>query len=182
MIHHLSFGVTDPAGVAAALSELTGGRPMKAPSPPFPYGSWFVMAGDDRGSLIEILPAATVFDPEAPLGIRQQARAIAHSNTHALLGSCRNSEEIAGIAAREGWRRQVTGTGLFRVTKLWIDEKVLVELLAAEDVGRYVAAFGANGMADIEGRLREIETTMASVLASKLTAGQLREALGEAPY
>jgi hypothetical protein len=30
------------------------------------------MAGDDRGSFLEILPATTVLDPVAPLGLRQR--------------------------------------------------------------------------------------------------------------
>jgi hypothetical protein len=63
MIHHMSFGVSEPKRVADVLVELTGKTAMRAPSPPFPSGTWFVIAGDDKGTLPETVRAMAVLDP-----------------------------------------------------------------------------------------------------------------------
>lgn len=180
MIHHASFGVSDPERVAQALAELTGATAMRAPSPPFPHGAWFVLAGDDRGSLLEILPATAVFDPDAPLGLRRRPAVFEPVGTHVLVGTIRGAEEIEAIAAREGWRSQQVETGLFRIVKIWIDGTVLVELFAEGEAGRYVDTFGASGMATLQGKLRDLEAKMAAMLAAKTSPEQIREILGDA--
>jgi hypothetical protein len=180
MIHHMSFGVADPARVAHVLAELTGATPIRAPSPPFPYGAWFLLAGDDRASLLEILPAATVLDPDAPLGLRQRPATFESVSAHVLIGAAVSGGEIAAVAEREGWRAQEVETGLFKVIKLWIDAVVLVELLAREEAARYVEAFGAAGAATIETKLRTLEANMLQVLRAQMTPEQIEAALGEA--
>jgi hypothetical protein len=178
MIHHMSFGVSEPGRVAAALAELTGATAVRAPTPPFPHGAWFVVAGDDRGSFLEILPATTVFDPDAPLGIRQRPADFAPGSGHVLISTVKSSEEIEAVAKREGWRSQEVETGLFRIVKVWIDGTVLVELFAEGEAQRYIDAFGAPGMATLEDRLRDLETTLGTALAEKLPPQVLAGALG----
>lgn len=181
MIHHMSFGVSDPERVARVLAELTAATAMRAPSPPFPHGAWFVLAGDDRGSSLEILPATAVFDPDAPLGLRHRPAAFSHASSHVLISAMRSSEEIKAIAGREGWRWQEVETGLFRIVKLWIDSTVLVELLPRGEEQRYVEAFGSAGMATLEGKLRDLEAQLEGELAQKLPPQVLSEALGRQP-
>lgn len=178
MIHHMSFGVSNPGRVAQVLAEITGATAMRAPTPPFPHGAWFVVAGDDRGTFLEILPATAVFDPDAPLGLRQRPANFAPGSSHVLISTTKSSAEIEAVAQREGWRSQEVETGLFKITKVWIDGTVLVELFAKGEGRRYIEAFGAPGMATLEGRLRELETTLGSVLAEKLPPQVLAEALG----
>lgn len=180
MIHHMSFGVSDPKRVAQVLAELTGATAMRAPTPPFPHGAWFVLAGDDRGTFLEILPATSVFDPDAPLGLKQRPADFAPGSGHVLISTVKNSAEIEAIAKREGWRSQEVETGLFKIVKIWIDGTVLVELFAKGEAQRYIDVFGAPGMDSLDGTLRDLETKMASMLASKMTPQQLREILGEA--
>jgi hypothetical protein len=79
---------------------------MRAPTPPFPHGAWFAVAGDDRGSFLEILPATAVFDPDAPLGLRQRPANFAPGSGHVLISTIKSSGEIETIAKREGWRSQ----------------------------------------------------------------------------
>jgi hypothetical protein len=179
MIHHMSFGVSDPKRVAQVLAELTGATPMRAPTPPFPHGAWFVLAGDDRGSFLEILPATAVFDPDAPLGLKQRHANFAPGSGHVLISTLKTSEEIEAIARREGWLSQEVETGLFRIVKLWIDGTVLVELFASGEEQRYIEAFGAAGMATLDGRLRDLETKLAEALAQKLPPQVLAAALGQ---
>lgn len=180
MIHHMSFGVGDPKRVAHVLAELTRATPVRAPSPPFPHGTWFLLAGDDRGSFLEILPATTVLDPDAPLGLRQRPATFEPMNSHVLIGAAVSGEEIAAIAEREGWRVQEVETGLFKVAKLWIDGTILIELLAGNETARYVETFGEAGMAALDDKLRDLEAKMADVLSARMTPEQLRAVLGEA--
>jgi hypothetical protein len=180
MIHHMSFGVSDPKRVAQVLAELAGATAMRAPTPPFPNGAWFVLAGDDRGSFLEILPATAVFDPDAPLGLKQRPAAFEPVNAHVLISTVKSAGEIEAIAKREGWTSQEVETGLFKVIKLWIDRVVLVELFAKGEAARYVETFGAAGMATLEGKLRDLEAKMKVALGSKMTPQQLQEILGEA--
>jgi hypothetical protein len=180
MIHHASFGVSEPGRVAHVLAELTGATAIRAPSPPFPHGAWFVVAGDDRGSFLEILPETTVLDPDAPLGIRQRPATHEPAATHVLISSVVSGETIEAVARREGWRAQAVDTGLFRIIKLWIDGTVLVELFAKGEAARYVETFGKAGMATLDGKLRELEKAMADVLSARMTREQLGTALGQA--
>ncbi len=180
MIHHVSFGVSDPGRVAHVLAELTGATAIRAPSPPFPYGAWFVIAGDDHGSFLEVLPATTVLDPDSPLGIRQRPATYEPVTAHVLVSSVVSGEVIEAVAKREGWRAQPVDTGLFRIVKLWIDRTVLVELFAKGEATRYVETFGKAGMATLEGKLRDLEGKMASVLSATMTPEQLGAALGKA--
>lgn len=163
MIHHASIGVGDPTRVAMVLAELTGATPMRAPVPPFPQGAWFVVAGDDRGSFVEVLPASVVLDADAPFGVRHRYVVADNSSYHLLLGSMIDAGDIEAVGAREGWRAQLVETGLFSVVKLWIDDTVLVEVLPAGERERYVWTFGSLGLSALESELRKLEATMANV-------------------
>lgn len=181
MIHHASFAAADPERVAHALAMLTDATAVRAPAPPFPYGAWFVVAGDERGSLLEILPAATVLDPAAPLGLRQRSATFAPTATHVLVGAAVDAAQIHAVGAREGWPVQNVETGLFKVVKLWIDGVVLVEFLTREETARYAAAFGVAGLPSLDMRLRLLEEELATVLSQKIPAELLADALGCKP-
>lgn len=178
MIHHMSFGVQDTHRVAHVLAELLGATAVRAPTPPFPYGAWLVCAGDAHGSFLEIVPRTTVFDPDAPLGVRQRPATAEVGSAHVLVGSHLTAEAIQAVAAREGWRAQEVETGLFKIVKLWIEDVMLVELLAKGEAGRYVDAFGTAGMAFLDGRLRALEKDLSVALSSKLSPEMLADALG----
>ncbi|MBW8910190.1 MAG: hypothetical protein JF620_14460, partial [Mesorhizobium sp.] len=49
MLHHASFNARDPQAVATVLAEMLVATAVRAPSPPFPQGAWFVCLGDDFG-------------------------------------------------------------------------------------------------------------------------------------
>lgn len=180
MVHHISFGVSDPGRVAYGLAELTAATPVRVPSLPFPHGVWFLLAEDSRGSLLEILPAATVLAPGAPLGLRQRPATFEPVNAHVLIGAAVSGGEVAAVAEREGWRAQEIETSLFKVVKLWIDDTMLVELLARGETARYVETFGEPGMAVLDGKLRRLEAKLANVLSAQMTPERLRAVLGEA--
>ncbi|MDQ8732260.1 hypothetical protein [Bradyrhizobium sp. LHD-71] len=181
MIHHMSFGVRDPHRVAHALAELMEAKPVRAPAPPFPYGAWLVVSGDERGSFLEILPATTVFDPDAPLGLRQRPAKSEPVTSHVLVSAAVPGEMIHAVAKREGWQAEDIETGLFKIVKLWIDGNVLVEFLAKGEAGRYVDAFGAAGLSTLDEKLRHLEANLLTALSQKLPPQVLVEALGPRP-
>jgi hypothetical protein len=164
MIFHMSFGVRDPQRVAHVLASLAGATAMRAPTPPFPQGAWFVAFGDAHGSMLEILPATAVLDPAAPLGVGRREATSEPVSAHVLIRAAVDAEAIEAAAQREGWRTQQVETGLFKVFKLWIDGNILVEFLTAPEAARYASAFGAEGMPSLDGKLRELETKMATAL------------------
>jgi len=178
MIHHASFGVSDPNRVACVLAELTQATAVRAPTPPFPCGTWLVVAGDEQGSFLEILPATAAFDPVAPLGIRQRPATFESTSAHVLIGAAVSGEAIHAAAVREDWRAEEVETGLFRIVKLWIDDNVLIELLAKGEADRYVEAFGRVGMATLDRKLRDLEAKLAVALSQKFPAGVVADALG----
>ena len=54
MLFHLSIDADDPRNVANVIAELWGGQAF--PFPPVLTGSWVAMAGDDRGTTVEVYP------------------------------------------------------------------------------------------------------------------------------
>jgi hypothetical protein len=180
MIYHMSFGVREPEHVAHVLAALTGARAVRAPTPPFPHRSWFVVFGDANGSLLEVLPATSVFDPETPLGLRQRPATSEPVTAHVLVRAAVSAEAIQLVADREGWRTQQVETGLFKVFKLWIDGNILVEFLTKVEAARYAEAFGTEGLQSLDGKLRDLEKELAGALSAKLPAGALADALGPA--
>jgi hypothetical protein len=178
MIFHMSFGVRDPERVAHVLASLAGAKAICAPTPPFPKRAWFVVFGDAHGSLLEILPATSVFDPDAPLGLRRRPATSEPVSAHVLIRAAVSTEAIEAAAQREGWRTQRVETGLFKVFKLWIDGDILVEFLTEVEAARYAAAFGGDGLPSLDGKLRDLEAKMATALATKLPPHVLAEALG----
>lgn len=165
MIHHVSFGVTDPKRVAHALAEVTGAAAVRAPSPPFPQGAWFVVAGDDRGSLLEILPASAAFAADAPFGLCERPAVFEPVGTHVLVSAVLSQDRIETIARREGWHTQEIEIGLFKIVKLWIDGAVLVEVFPEGEARRYVETFGTAGLPSLDSRLRDLEAKMTRALS-----------------
>lgn len=178
MIHHMSFGARHPGHVAEVLAELLGATAIRAPSPPFPYDSHLVCLGDSAGTFLEVLPATTAFDPQAKLGLRQRPAPNERGTAHVLVSSPLTEAEIERIAAREGWLTQGVETGLFRIVKVWVENSFLVELLARGEAQRYTDTFGAAGMATLDGKLRELEASMAKAFSS-LPQEVVSEALSE---
>ena len=179
MIFHMSFGAADPAHAAGVLAELTGATPILAPSPPFPHGSWLICYGDRNGTLVELLPRSCVFDPDAPLGLKRTEAAPGGGSAHVLVGTPLPFEAIRRIAEREGWPIQEVETGLFKVVKVWVEGAFLVEFLTPEEACRYAEAFGTEGLPELDGKLRQLEASMAAALAKKIPPQLLAAVLGQ---
>jgi len=174
----MSFGARDTTRVAKALAEMLGATAVRAPAPPFPYGAWLVCVGDEHGTFLEIVPATTLFDPKAPLGVLQGPEVHRPNSAHVLIGSPLDSASLQKRAADEGWPVQEVETGLFKIVKVWVEGHLLVEFLAEGETARYTDAFGSKGMSSLDGKLRALEQELGAVLSTKLSPQMLTEALG----
>jgi hypothetical protein len=157
MLHHASFAVGDPATVAKVLAGMLAATPVRAPTPPFPDGAWFVCLGDEPGSYLEVLPRGHVFDPDARFGLRPQADQPALTAAHLLVGAPFSAVELSAMAVAAGWTAEIADTRLFRVLKVWVENTVLLELLPPEMGDAYRRTFNAAGMDTLDGRLRRLE-------------------------
>jgi hypothetical protein len=157
MLHHASFNVRDPATVAKTLAEMLAATAIRAPSPPFPHGSWFVLYGDEAGSFIEILPWGAVLTPDARFGVGEDEAMRPYAGSHVLLSTPHGEEKIRGLAEGAGWLVQLVDARLFKVLKIWIDKTTLVELLTPAMRQAYVETFGREGLACLNGKLRALE-------------------------
>jgi hypothetical protein len=178
MIHHMSFALPNPESAAPKLAALTGGVALRTPSPPFPRDAWFVVLGDDAGGMLELLPESFVLDPDAPLGLGRRKGAPDRGAAHVLVTSPLPVTDIVALAQAEGWRADVVESGLFEIVKVWVQGAFLVEFIARDNLDRYVDAFGSNGLATLDGKLRRLETDLAEKLSTKIPPAKLAEILG----
>lgn len=157
MLHHASFNVRRPAAVAKILAEMLAATTVRAPSPPFPGDSWFVLSGDDAGSFVEILPWGAVLAPHARFGVGEDQAMRPHAGSHVLLSTPRGEEEVSALAENAGWLVQSVDARLFKVLKVWIDNATLVEFLTPAMREAYVETFDRQGIASLNGKLRAVE-------------------------
>jgi hypothetical protein len=158
MLHHVSFNARDPRAVAERLAELLCAVTVRAPTPPFPEGSWFVCVGDAQGSYLEVLPTQWVFDPQARGGLVKGEAAPRRTGFHVLLGTPRSRAEVEAIATAAGWRVELVRTPLFSLVKVWVDGAQLLEILPADLAAEYLATFGPAGLPGLDQRLRALES------------------------
>ncbi len=143
MIHHVSIPARDPRHVAEVLAELMRGRCH--PFGPL-EGAFMAASGDAHGSMIEVYPE------QATLEIPNDEKQVVFGNQpaprawpfHLLLSVPRDQEEIEQIGAREGWRTKLFGRGVpgqkpfFHVIELWLENRLMVEVVSREMAEEYV--------------------------------------------
>jgi hypothetical protein len=139
MLFHMSIAAKDPRHVAEVIAELWGGRTM--PFPPVSDDGWMAVAGDDRGTAIEVYPADVVLVPSegdvdahgAPIGDG------GFTATHAAIATALDQDAVMAIAAREGWPAKYRKRGdLFGVIELWIEGRQMFEVLTPPMQAEYL--------------------------------------------
>lgn len=139
MLHHFSMTADNPSHVAQVLAEIFHGE--AAPFPPHP-GSFMAIAMDDYGTMIEIYPTETELMPGfgcEQASFSSNAFASPFTATHVALSVPASQEQIERIAAREGWRMvRCDRDGFFDVLELWVENKMLLELLTPQMAAQYV--------------------------------------------
>jgi hypothetical protein len=128
MLFHLSIEADDPRRVAHALAEIIGG--YAAPFPAVIDGSWVALAGDDRGTMIEVYPRGTELreTEDGAKGFAGPQRR--YNPTHFAVATHLDIEKVYAIAEREGWTakyfRRIDKFGLI---EMWIEGCVMIEVL-----------------------------------------------------
>jgi hypothetical protein len=139
MIHHLSITARQPQRVAQVLAELWRGQAY--PFPMYP-GSFIAFGGDGHGTAIEVYPLGTELVPgHSDLPHLKPDQAVSpYTATHAAVSVPLEQPEIERIAAREGWQSLLGQRGpFFQVVELWVENRVLLELLTPEMKRQYQA-------------------------------------------
>ena len=138
MIHHISLDAKNPKHVATVLAEIMGGQIVPAP-PNFRPDSWFVLTGDQYGTLVEVLPLGTEMWPdEIEAGFHGGASA-PYVPTHAYISVNVSEETLLQIGKREGWLTRVCDRGPFDLVEFWIENRQVIEFAAPEMKERYLA-------------------------------------------
>jgi hypothetical protein len=141
MINHISLSVNHPLHVAAVVAELWQGQVAPFPNHP---GSYFTLALDDSGTVIEFLPKNTVLEPgldaieDRAVRFAELRATPAYTATHANITVPIREEEVFAIARREGWRAvRCNRAGFFDVIEFWIENEVLLEVMPPALVKQY---------------------------------------------
>lgn len=145
MLFHLSIAAHDPQHVARVIAEFWRGEAF--PFPPVTPGSWIALAGDDRGTAIEVYPIDTVLrEAEGDAdSFGERTGQTRFTATHAAIATPLNEADVMAIAAREGWPAKYRKRGgAFGVIELWIEGRQMVELLTQEMQAEYLAAMTAD--------------------------------------
>ena len=146
MLFHLSFDAEDPRHVAEVIAELWGGRAF--PFPPVGVGSWVAMAGDDRNTTVEVYPRGVELvlaegdaDSYAVAGANG-----ARSSTHFAMATGMSVEQVTAIGQREGWPVKYRKRGgAFGVVEVWLEDRLMIEVLTPEMQAEYLAAMSPEG-------------------------------------
>jgi hypothetical protein len=131
MLLHVSVEADDPRRLATVVAELWGGEAF-----PYPMATdegWMAIAGDDRGSMLEVLPRGTELrvgagDNEA-IGVTGPPRR--HGGTHIALETILPDAAVLAIGMREGWamKRGRRAGGAFFVIEAWVEGCLMLELV-----------------------------------------------------
>ena len=147
MIFHFSIDADDPQRVGAVIARLWRGEAL--PFPPVANGSVIVMAGDHRNSAIEIYPRGVELEPadgDADALGPVAAAPAQGSATHAAISSPLTFEEVMDIAAEEGWLAKYRKRGgMFGVVELWLENRLMIEVLTPQMQAEYLAAMTPDG-------------------------------------
>jgi len=141
MLFHLSIAARDPQHVAEVIAEFWGGEAF--PFPPVSDNGWIAVAGDARGSAIEVYPADVVLreaDGDAD-AYGEATGQVPFTATHAAMATSLDTDAVLAIAAREGWPAKYRKRGgMFGVVELWIEGRQMMEILTPPMQDEYLAA------------------------------------------
>ncbi|HLL30515.1 MAG TPA: hypothetical protein VK403_05925, partial [Allosphingosinicella sp.] len=145
MLFHISIAAERPKQAARLIAELWGGRAY--PFPPVAEGSWIAMAGDERGSAIEVYPLGTeLHQGEGESEVRPVAGLPSRNGpVHVAIATEFDFNEVKAIAKRFGAPAKLCSRGPFQVIELWVEGCFLIEVLTPQMQAEYLAAFNFDG-------------------------------------
>ena len=154
MIHHLSIAVRDPQKVATVLAEIIGGAAVAFPPNP---GSYWALQLDANGTGIEIYPAGTTLHPDGAQGVAFVAapdREPAYASFHFAISVAMEKDAVAAIAAQAGWSCFECMRGGFHVLEVWVENRILIEVLPPGFAAEYRAVTKPEGVVEHMSQVR----------------------------
>lgn len=136
MLHHISIDVQDPRRVAEVLAKVMRGQVF-----PFPVhkGSYIVVAGDQYGTAIEVLPAGTSLVPGLEeVEFNTTTVTPRFGSVHAAMSVPTSLQEIEAIGIQEEWIVRLCDRGPFKVIEFWVEDQFAFEFLSPEIVSEYL--------------------------------------------
>jgi hypothetical protein len=139
MLFHISIAARQPKQAARLVAELWRGRAY--PFPPVAEGSWIAMAGDERGSAIEVYPLGTeLHESEGEEPVRALAGRVARNGpVHVAIATELGVDEVKRIAGRFGAPAKVCSRGPFHVVEVWVEGCFMIEVLTPQMQAEYLA-------------------------------------------
>lgn len=146
MIAHFSIPARDPQATAELFARLIDGVVT-----PFHVvdGAWMVLARDGSGAGVEVIPDTAVIT--AGEGAADGAQftaapreAIAGPTAiHVALTSALSTDEVIALGQAAGWRALHADRGPFDLVELWVDNRIMIEVLPPAGAARYMASVQA---------------------------------------
>lgn len=154
MILHASFTVGAPRSAAEALAQLMGGEAF--PFPEFGADAWIAMAGDDHGTLIELLQRGTEFHyvPGGTVAHRQGGKT-RECGCHILIETPYDEARVLAIAEEQGCRAHLAKHGPIALIEFWIEECLLIEVATPKQAAAYkgiATLANVRSMSDLKAR------------------------------
>ena len=166
MIAHVSIPAADPWRTALLLSALIDGQAFAFP---VVAGAWIAVANDGSGLAIEVYPDGMAHHPGSgapdpsvvPAGpktlpwedqIYADGGQLRPSAFHLALTTVLEDDAVMELARNAGFRAVACDrAGVFKLTEIWLDNTVLVEVLNSAETERYRAFMNPAGCAEMFG-------------------------------
>ncbi len=149
MLLHLSLNASDPEGVAGFLAVLLGGKAM--PFPPF-EGSWIAFSAADDGTAIEVYPLVHRLKAgPVQLACTPGEADDRPSYVHAAIASSLAEQAIRALAEERGWLARRCNRGPFECIEVWLENRLLVEVLDTAMLADYRAGMTQDNWAAMFG-------------------------------
>lgn len=141
MIHHVSLEADNPMKVATVIAQIMGGRVQEG----FPFeDACAAMSGDNFGTMIECYQRGKVLAaPKAGSGryvLENSETLQEYQAFHTALSVAIDDEAIMEIAKAAGWKTGVRSNGPFSVVEVWIENRLLLEVLSPTQSDNYLKA------------------------------------------
>jgi hypothetical protein len=137
MLFHVSIEADEPKRVADVLAKIFGGEAL--PFPSVIDGSWAAIAGDDRGTMIEIYPRGTELTEteDGAVGVLGAHRRL--SGTHFAMATNLSTEEVLELCRAEGWpAKYCRRADAFGLIQIFVEGCLMVEVLTPEMQSEYL--------------------------------------------
>lgn len=129
-LFHISMAASDPEGVAQILARILGGPAL--PFPPCPR-AWIAFSAADDGTAVEVYPADITLSPGPEMiSFDPGAAPGGYVESHVALATPLSADEVIAIGAGAGWPARRCNRGPFACIELWVESRVLVEVLDPE--------------------------------------------------